>query len=145
RRLFVANEAIAFGYGGIAAAARATGIAPSVIGRGIEEVRAIEAGRGPDLPPTRSRRPGAGRKKATEKDPTLLPDLKKLVESTTRGDPESPLLWTARSQRNIVEALEKQGHRTSRPMVARLLKGLGYSLQATRKRLEGMQHPEIGR
>lgn len=142
RRLFVANEAIAFGYGGIAAAARATGIAPSVIGRGIEEVRAIEAGRAPDLPPTRSRRPGAGRKKATEKDPTLLPDLKKLVESTTRGDPESPLLWTARSQRNIVEALEKQGHRTSRPMVARLLKGLGYSLQATRKRLEGMQHPD---
>ena len=66
RRLFVANEAIAFGYGGIAAAARATGIAPSVIGRGIEEVRAIEAGRGPDLPPTHSRRPGAGRKKATE-------------------------------------------------------------------------------
>ena len=35
RRLFVANEAIAFGYGGIAAASRATGMAASVIGRGI--------------------------------------------------------------------------------------------------------------
>lgn len=35
RRLFVASEASAFGYGGIAAAARATGMAPSVIGRGI--------------------------------------------------------------------------------------------------------------
>jgi hypothetical protein len=142
RRLFVASEAIAFGYGGIVAAARATGIAPSVIGRGIAEVRAIEAGTAPKLAPSRSRRPGGGRKKATAKDPTLLPDLKALVESTTRGDPESPLLWTARSQRNLVLALEEMGHRTSRPMVARLLKELGYSLQANRKRLEGAQHPD---
>lgn len=142
RRLFVANEAMAFGYGGIAAASRATGMAPSVIGRGIAEVRAIEAGMAPKLDPTRSRRPGAGRKRATEKDPSLLPDLKKLVDSTTRGDPESPLLWTARSQRNIVEALSRQGHQTSMKMVSRLLKELGYSLQANRKRLEGAQHPD---
>jgi hypothetical protein len=68
--------------------------------------------------------------------------LKALVESTTRGDPESPLLWTARSQRNIVDALRKQGHQTSMKMVSRLLKDLGYSLQANRKRLEGAQHPD---
>jgi transposase len=142
RRLFVASEATAFGYGGIAAAARATGMAPSVIGRGIAEVRALEAGTAPSLDPNRRRRPGAGRKKTTEKDPQLLPDLKALIESTTRGDPESPLLWTARSQRNIVDALEKQGHQTSTKMVSRLLKDLGYSLQANRKRREGAQHPD---
>jgi len=142
RRLFVANEAITFGYGGIVAAARATGMAPSVIGKGIAEVRAIEAGTAPTLAVTRSRRPGGGRKKTTEKDPTLLSDLRVLVESTTRGDPESPLLWTARSQRNLVAALRKQGHQTSKNMVARLLKQLGYSLQANRKRLEGAQHPD---
>jgi len=142
RRLFVANEAITFGFGGIVAAARATGMAPSVIGKGIAEVRAIEAGTAPDLALTRSRRPGGGRKKATKKDPTLLPDLKALVESATRGDPESPLLWTSRSQRNIVAALKKQGHRANRKLVARLLKDLGYSLQANRKRLEGSQHPD---
>jgi transposase len=77
----------------------------------------------------------------TDKDPTLLPDLKKLVESTTRGDPESPLLWTARSQRNLVAALKKQGHQTSMKRVARLLKDLGYSLQGNRKRLEGAGLP----
>src|SRR5450432_1354017 len=142
RRLFVANEAIVFGYGGIVAAARATGMAPSVIGNGIREVRAIEAGTAPSLAVTRSRRPGGGRKKTTDKDPTLLPDLKALVESTTRGDPESSLLWTARSQRNIVAALKKQGHQTNKNVVARLLKQLGYSLQANRKRLEGAQHPD---
>ena len=142
RRLFAASEALAFGHGGIAAVARATGKAPSSIGMGIKEVRAIEDGTAPPMDPTRSRRPGAGRKKATEKDPTLVSDLKELVESTTRGDPESPLLWTARSQRNIVEALKKQGHQTSMKMVSRLLKELGYSLQANRKRLEGAQHPD---
>ena len=143
RRLFVASEAMAVGYGGITAASRATGMAASVIGRGIAEVRAIEGGAAPGLPPTRSRRPGAGRKKATEKDPTLLADLQALVESTTRGDPESPLLWTARSQRHLVAALTRHGHATSMKMVARLLKDdLGYSLQANRKRLEGAQHPD---
>lgn len=105
-------------------------------------MRAIEAGTATPLAPTRSRRPGAGRKKATVKDPTLLPDLKALVESTTRGDPESPLLWTARSQRNLVAALAKQGHTLSMKSVARLLKELGYSLQANRKRMEGAQHPD---
>ena len=142
RRLFIANEAIAFGYGGIAAASRATGMAASVIGRGIAEVRAIEDGRAETLPASRSRRPGGGRKKTTEKDPSLLPDLKALVESTTRGDLESALLWTARSQRNLVAALKEQGHQTSMKMVSRLLKELGYSLQANRKRLEGAQHPD---
>jgi hypothetical protein len=142
RRLFVASEALAFGYGGITAAARATGMAASSIGRGIRDVRAIERGQGPPLPPLRSRRPGGGRKKTIAKDPTLLPDLRALVESTTRGDPESPLLWTARSQRHLVDALTKQGHATSMKMVARLLKALGYRLQANRKRLEGAQHPD---
>ena len=141
RRLFVASEAMAAGHGGIAAASRATGMAASVIGRGIAEVQAIERG-APPLPPTRSRRPGGGRKKATVKDPTLLTDLQALVESTTRGDPESPLLWTARSQRHLVAALTQHGHQTSMKMVARLLKDLGYSLQANRKRLEGAQHPD---
>jgi hypothetical protein len=142
RRLFVASEAMAIGHGGIAAASRATGMAASVIGRGIEDVRSIESGASPSLPLTRSRRAGGGRKKTTEKDPTLLPDLKELVDSTTRGDPESSLLWTARSQRNLVAALKKGGHQTSMKMVSRLLKDLGYSLQANRKRLEGAQHPD---
>ena len=121
RRLFVANEAIAYGYGGIAAAFRATGLAPSSIGKGIKEVHTLEAEQASRLPSHRSRRAGAGRKKTTDKDPALVPHLKELVESSTRGDPQSALLWTARSQRNIVDALKAQGHQTSTKMVARLL------------------------
>lgn len=142
RRLFVASESLAIGHGGIAAASRATGMSRSVIGNGIAEVKGLEAGDVSSLPPSRSRRAGAGRKKETEKDPTLLPDLKKLVEETTRGDPQSPLLWTARSLRNLVAGLAVQGHHASVNLVSRLLKELGYSLQANSKRLEGAQHPD---
>lgn len=117
-------------------------MAPSAIGRGIKEVLAIEDGSAAALDLKRSRSPGAGRKKETEKDPTLLLDLKDLLESTTRGDPETPPLWTSRSQRNLVAAMKTKGHKTSMKMVSRLLKELGYSLQANRNWREGAQHPD---
>ena len=117
-------------------------MARSAIGRGIREIQAIESGNPPSLAVGRIRHRGGGRKKATVKDPTLLPDLMGLVESTTRGDPESPLLWTARSQRNLVVALGEMGHKVSMRTVANLLHELGYSLQGNKKRLEGSQHPD---
>jgi hypothetical protein len=78
--------------------ALATGLAPSTIGRGLKELQQEE-------PSGRIRRPGAGRKPATVKDPTLRADLEALVEPTTRGDPESPLRWTCKSVRRLAEAL----------------------------------------
>ncbi len=142
RRLFAGSEALAYGYGGITAVSHATGISPQVVSRGLKECRAIEAGQEPTLPANRSRRAGGGRKKLTEKYPKLLPTLKGLVEGTTRGDPESPLLWTARSQRNLVEALKSEGYGISKHTLANLLKELGYSLQGNKKKLEGAQHPD---
>lgn len=68
--------------------------------------------------------------------------MKELIESTTRGDPESPLLWTARSQRNLVKALEEKGYSISKHSLAKLLKELGYSLQGNKKKQEGAQHPD---
>jgi hypothetical protein len=110
RRLFAASEAMAFGFGGVAAVARATGMSSATIRKGIQESQAIASGRLEPLATTRSRRAGGGRKKATDKDPTLLTDLQELVESTTRGDPECRLLWTARSLRNLAFALQQRGH-----------------------------------
>jgi len=78
RRLVAAAEAFAAGYGGIAAVAMATGVAPSTIGRGLKELAQ-------DEPSERVRRPAAGRKLTISKDPTLLADLEALVEPTTRG------------------------------------------------------------
>ncbi len=135
RRLVAAAEAFAAGYGGIAAVAMATGIAPSTIGRGLKELAS-------DEPSPRIRRPGAGRRTTISKDPTLLQDLQTLVEPTTRGDPESPLRWTCKSVRRLAQALQAQGHEISRTLVAQLLNNAGYSLQANRKTTEGDSHPD---
>lgn len=142
RRLFAGSEALAFGYGGIEAVSRATGLAPMTVRRGRAECQAIEAGQAPHLPPLRSRQAGGGRKLLSAKYPALLATLDKLVEATTRGDPESPLLWTARSQRHLVQALQAEGYRVSQRSMAPLLKELGYSLQGNHKKLEGAQHPD---
>ncbi len=135
RRLVAAAEAFAAGYGGIAAVAIATGVAPSTIGRGLKELAQ-------DEPSERVRRPGAGRKPTISKAPTLLSDLEALVEPTTRGDPESPLRWTCKSVRRLAQALQAQGHEVSRTLVGHLLNEAGYSLQGNRKTTEGDSHPD---
>ena len=134
RRLWAATEAMSLGHGGIALVERATGISRSTITRGIREV---ESGASNELPPERTRRAGGGRKRATDKDGTLLADLDALVEPTTLGDPDSPLRWTSKSVRNLADELAAMGHDASYRLVARLLNESGYSLQANRKTREG--------
>ena len=85
RRLVAASEAVSAGYGGIAAVAAATGIAPSTIGRGVEELS-----QGKDRLGGRVRRPGGGRKPTIEKDPRLLVALEALVEGLHRTGTNSP-------------------------------------------------------
>jgi hypothetical protein len=118
--------------------ARVTGLARSTLQRGIVELAAPATA----APGGRVRRPGGGRKPLAAHDPTLLADLEALVDPVTRGDPESPLRWTSKSLVKLAEALRGRGHRISGRVVGDLLKGLGYSLQATRKTLEGADHPD---
>jgi len=136
--LMVAAEALAIGRGGQLAVARATGVSRTMIQRGIREVRHPEL----QAPKGRVRRPGGGRKAMVVLDPTLRDDLERLVEPTSRGDPESPLRWTCKSVRKLAAELSAQGHHTSHRMVAELLHDLGYSLQANQKTLEGSDHPD---
>lgn len=85
---------MALGYGAIALVHRGTGIVPSTIGKGINELRG-RAGQPwqPELE-RRVRRRGGGRRSKVAEDPQLLGALEALVEPTTRGNPESPLRWT---------------------------------------------------
>ena len=132
-----AAEARAAGYGGIAAVARATGIARSTIGRGLADLDQ------PALPPGQVRRAGSGRKPVQEKDPTLLTDLRRLVEPATLGDPMRPLLWVSKSHAKLADALCAMGHPISPNTVGKLLREqLGYSRQTNRKTLEGASHPD---
>lgn len=137
RRLWAATEARALGHGGIALVETATGVSRSTIQRGLRELEADE-----QVPPGRTRRPGAGRKPTVTKDPRLASDLDALVEPTASGDPMSDLRWTTRSVRNLADELQAMGHDASHRLVADLLHEAGYSLQANRKTTDGPQHPD---
>lgn len=135
RRRFAATEARAYGYGGVSLVARITGMARSTIDRGIEEIdtnEPVETGR--------VRKPGGGRKNKRSQDSTLLPDLERLVEPATRGDPMRALRWTSKSLRHLSQALQAQGHAACPHTIADSLRELGYSLQANRKTREGSSH-----
>ena len=142
RRLVAAAESEAIGYGGVSAVARATGVSRRAITDGLRELTQGKRARQGMPARGRIRREGAGRKRAMDKDPSLLADLDRLVDPVTRGDPESPLRWTCKSVRQLAEELKQEGHAVSYQTVAELLHALDYSLQANQKRLEGSQHAD---
>jgi Rhodopirellula transposase DDE domain len=135
RRRFVALEAHALGRGGVSLMARISGLARSTIYHGLSDIHDKVS-----APPGRLRKEGGGRKKKAIQDPTLVVDLKSLVEPVTRGDPMQPLLWTSRSLRNLAKELAKKGHEVCPTVVGNLLRGMGYSLQANSKTREGVKH-----
>ena len=126
-RRFVALEAGALGHGGVSLMSRISGLARSTIYHGLADIRDDTS-----APAGRVRKVGGGRKKKSVEDPTLVVDLKRLVEPTTRGDPMQPLLWTTRSLRNLVDALATMGHKVCSTVVGKLLGDMGYSLQANK-------------
>jgi len=136
RRLLAAAEACVLGYGGVSLVARASGLSRTTVHKAMAELDDSP------LPAGRIRRPGGGRKRLFESDPSVLKALETLIAPTTRGDPQSPLRWTCKSTRQLARALAQQGHTVSHAAVARMLKELDYSLQANTKTLEGRQHPD---
>ena len=141
RRLWAATEARSLGRGGIAAVIAATGMSSATVNKGLSELEAVQSG-GAVLPPERIRRPGGGRKRATDKQPGLARALQRLVEPTARGDPESALRWTCKSTRKLADELRKQGFKVGSRTVAKELKAQQFSLQANRKTREGTSHPD---
>jgi hypothetical protein len=137
RRVMAANEAISLGFGGITEVHRACGLSRKAIAKGIVE---IQEGIIPSA--GHIRRSGAGRKAITETDPRLLEALEAMIDSQTRGDPESPLRWICKSTRTIATQLAKKKHPVSHAKVAQILNDLNYSLQSNRKTEEGADHPD---
>ncbi|HEY2407184.1 MAG TPA: ISAzo13 family transposase [Polyangiaceae bacterium] len=138
RRLWAGAEADAMGHGGVAAAARATGLAISTVRKGRDEARA--GARREDVVNVRR---SAGKRPYEDEHPNVWPALEKLVDPVTRGDPESPLRWTCKSTVVLsTELFTRHGIRISDKTVAKLLREHGYSLQAPNKSVEGTQHPD---
>ena len=136
RRLLMGAEARVLGHGGIRLVARAAGVREATVSLGARE---LEAGA---EPLGRARKPGGGRKRLADLDPGLRPALLALVEPDERGDPMSPLRWTAKSLRVLAGELTRQGHRAGADTVADLLREEGFSLQGNAKTIEGSQVPD---
>jgi DDE family transposase len=136
RRLVAASKAVELGYGGISRVSRACGLSRVTLTKGVEELQTAPLASG------RIRREGGGRHALTSNDPGLEPALDRLVEPTTRGDPESPLRWTCKSARVLAAELTAGRHPVSHTKVSQLLREDGYSLQSNRKIEEGSDHPD---
>lgn len=136
--MWAASEARALGLGGITVVCKATKLSRTTVRNGMRE---LDDGVDPDGV-ERVRQPGGGRKRIEDENPDVLVMLEQLVEPLTRGDPESPLRWTAKSARKLASEMKVLGHKMSPQKVTDLLRGLGYSLQANRKTREGNQHPD---
>ena len=141
RRLYLGSEALALAEGlgrerAVAVVAGAAGVSRTTVRAGADE---LEAGA---VPLGRVRRPGAGRPRAEAADPGLPAALEALVSDDCRGDPVSPLRWTARSAESLARELTSRGHRCSKPTVLRLLHAAGYSTQGNARLLEGRAHPD---
>ena len=139
RRLVAAAETIGGGKDIKGKVSKATGVSYREIRRGLEELHEI-----PKEPISSGniRKQGGGRKKITETNPKIIDDLKMLVESSTRGDPMSPLLWTCKSLRALTRELKNMGHTVSYVTVGNLLSEMGYTLQVNQKTKEGQNHPD---
>jgi len=137
RRLWAASETLPLGRGGITLVSRATGISRPTIMRGLQELH-----EGTSLPCERSRRPGGGRKKGSERQPNLKSSLDAIVEPTAKGDPMSPLRWTTHSTRHLAGLLQEQGFQVSKSQVCQLLHEMDDQLAANRKSIEGGTNPD---
>jgi hypothetical protein len=133
--LFVAQQALALGRGGISRLAKLTGMSRPTIAKRAAELR----GRRLPIPATagRIRRAGSGRWRVEDVQPAIRHHLTRILAETTAGDPMSLLKWTSKSARTIAAELTRLGHPISWRTVARCLHDMGYSLQANIKTIEG--------
>jgi transposase len=122
--------------GSVGLVAQEAGVSANTVRRGVREV---EAGEG-YTPGDRQRKQGGGRKKASQKDATLLADLEGLLEP--KGDPMSLLKWTSKSVAHLRGALQARGHTIADTALREVLLSLGYSLRANKKTLEGNSHED---
>ena len=147
RRLWAGCEARSIGRGGVAVVAAATGLDRNTVRAGVEELeRLAEESLHARWPvfvnQYRVRRPGAGAKPVEVKDPGILPALKQLIDNDEAGDPMSEAKWVRTSLRHLSNGLKEMGHPASTGTVRRLLKQMGYSMKANKRRQVHSKDPE---
>jgi hypothetical protein len=137
KRLFLASEAKAYGYGGISEMSRISGMSRTTITRGIAELDYDVKCSG------KVRQMGGGRKYVEENQPDIIERIRAIIDDETYGDPQRVISYTTESQRNIAKKLGEQGIKVSYTTVGKIIESMGYSKQANQKMLQvGEPHPD---
>jgi transposase len=136
RRYYAAREAKAYGYGGVVAFARATGMNRDTINQGIKEIEA-----GQTLQDSHIRHPGGGRKKLEAHQLGLTETIETAANPKTNH--KVLVKWTSHSIAHIAAAVAQRGYRVGQETVRRILHEQGFALKANKKDIEGgMDHPD---
>ena len=130
RRHYLGAEAKSYGWGGVSAVSRASGVSRKTVSRGLQESEAglhcVSGGR--------IRAPGGGRKRLVDKYPDLKDKVISIVENSTYGNPETTEIWTSLSLRKIASMVkDKFGITVSHVTIGNILNDLGYSRQKNKK------------
>jgi len=137
-RLYLSNEALSYGWGGITLISKLSRKSPKIIQLGIKELKKEIT----ETPENRIRRDGAGRKREKDKQFGLEKAILSIVEPHTSGDPMRVIIWTSKSVRNIQKELQKQDFKVSHELIRQILLQNKYSLQSNRRTQEGGNHPD---
>lgn len=131
RRRLAGVRAIEIGKGGLLYVCRLTGMSHHTVIKGMREVRDTKRQQ-----TIRLRKEGGGRKRIVDKNPDVKREIEDILEENTAGDPMSKLKWTNKSTYTISDELKNKDLNASEVTVGRIIKQLGYSLQANVKSKE---------
>ena len=136
-RLFLANEAMSAGYGGVSIVSQISGASRTTITKGIDELKEEKKIDG------KVRQSGGGPKFINEKYPDIEGRIRKIVDGSTYGSPERILSYTTESLRKIEDSLKSEGVIVSYKTIGTILENMGYSKQANQKMLQVDEpHPD---
>jgi hypothetical protein len=144
RRRYAAVEAAKLGHGGLDYITALLGCDAKTVRHGQEDIRQLADRDLEDIAPDeRVRRPGGGRKPATESRPDLLSSFHAVLEDHTGGDPmREEVIWTDLTPREIGEALMEKDLYVSEPVIRRLLNDEGYHRRQIQKDLDMGAHED---
>ena len=137
KRLYLANEAISYGRGGISFVGRVSGMSRTTITKAVNELKSASKIDG------KIRRSGGGRNFVESNYPDIEEKIRKIIDGKTYGDPMRVLSYTTESLRKIQTELEKDSIYVGHVTIGKILDAMGYSKQINQKMQQiGEPHPD---
>jgi len=137
KRLYLANEAMSYGRGGVSLVSRISGMSRTTITKAVNELK------NDDRIDGKTRRSGGGPKFSEHYFPDIEERILEIIEGKTYGDPMRVLSYTTESLRKIQAELGKSEIVIGHVTVGKILDAMGYSKQVNQKMLQiGEPHPD---